>query len=215
LLAFDKPSGLRVIQDGYDKTLPTLVRELEPAWGRLFVVHRLDKDTSGVILFARDAISHRSMNQQFASRQVKKTYQALVVGSPEWDEKTIELPLKVDGDRGHRTVLNEQEGKPASTIVRVLTRFGNYSLVEVHPFTGYTHQIRAHLSAVGFPLLGDPLYRYPPQWSGPRTPSAAIPPFPRTALHAAHISFRHPVSDEWLTIEAPSPSDFRELLDWH
>lgn len=212
LLIVNKPSDLRVIPDGYDPELPTLVRLLEPAWGRLFVVHRLDKDTSGVIIFARNADSHRILNQQFAERQVNKTYWALIVGLPAWETKSIELPLRVNGDRSHRTVADYKEGKPASTKAHVLIRFDSWALVEACPHTGYTHQIRAHLSSVGHPLLGDTLYHYPPRWSGPRVDSATLPVFPRSALHALKVSFHHPVSSEILTFDAPLPDDFQDLL---
>jgi RluA family pseudouridine synthase len=212
LLIVNKPSDLRVIPDGYNPSLPTLVRLLEPMWGRLFVVHRLDKDTSGVIIFARGADSHRSLNQQFAERQVHKTYWALVAGLPGWEAKTIDLPLRINGDRSHRTVVDYKEGKPASTTARVLKRFETWSWVETSPHTGYTHQIRAHLSSIGHPLLGDALYRYPPQWNGPRVDPASLPAFARTALHALEVSFHHPVTAEPLSFKAPLPDDFQVLL---
>ncbi len=208
----DKPSGLRVIPDGYDPSLPTLVRLLEPVWGRLFVVHRLDKDTSGVMIFARSADSHRSLNQQFADRLIKKTYWALVAGLPAWEEKKIDLPLRVDGDRSHRTVTDDKEGKSASTDVLVLRRFSNWALLEVRPHSGYTHQIRAHLSSVGHPLLGDLLYRYPPSWKGTRVVTTALPAIPRTALHALKVTFRHPISSEPMSFEAALPDDMADLL---
>ena len=117
---------------------------------------------------------------------------ALCSGVPDWQDQTINLPLRVDGDRRHRTILDPVNGKPARTEVRLLQSMQTYCLIEARPSTGYTHQIRAHLALVGLPLLGDPLYGYPPSWDGPRADLSALPPFPRTALHAREISFTHP-----------------------
>ena len=185
---------------------------LEPAWGRLFVVHRLDKDTSGVMLFARTEAAHRDLNAQFAERKVQKTYIAFSAGTPAWDVYTAHLPLLMDGDRSHRTVADKEKGKPAVTMLCVLRRFSNYTEIEAKPKTGYTHQIRAHLSTIGFPLLGDPLYRYPPAWTGPRIERSSLPVITRTALHAFNLAFTHPVSGELLSFEAPLPSDLQDLL---
>jgi tRNA pseudouridine32 synthase / 23S rRNA pseudouridine746 synthase len=212
LLAVNKPSGMRVIPDGYDPTLPTLTNVLQAEWGRLFVVHRLDKDTSGILLLARNGQIHRDLDRQFANRQILKIYLALVAGSPEWDEISIDLPLRVDADRQHRTIGDPQRGKPAQTEVRVLRRFPSFTLVEARPHTGYTHQIRAHLSAVGLPLLGDPLYRYPSSWKGARVTAADLPTFARTALHALQITFRHPTAQDELTLKTTLPPDFNDLI---
>jgi RluA family pseudouridine synthase len=182
-------------------------------WGRLFVVHRLDKDTSGVVLFARNADCHRDLNLQFAERQVTKVYWALVAGSPTWETKTIDAPLRINGDRSHRTVVDYKEGKPAISEARLIQQFSEWALIEITPHTGYTHQIRAHLSSLGLPLLGDPLYRYPPQWNGTRIDAHLLPIMARTALHALKISFRHPVSAEIISVQAPIPDDIQNLIN--
>jgi RluA family pseudouridine synthase len=212
VLVVDKPPGLRCISDGYDPNLPTLLGNLQTEWGRLWVVHRLDKDTSGVMLFARTAEAHKSLNAQFEHHQVKKEYHALVMGVPTWETYQISFPLKVDGDRRHRTVCDRVAGKPASTSVAVLQRFANYTLLQALPHSGYTHQIRAHLSSLGFPLLGDPLYRYPSSYTGPRVESTALPLFSRTALHAAAITFFHPLTGLELSFQASYPPDFVAAL---
>ena len=182
LLVVNKPAGLRTIPDGYDPTLPHLSGSLTPEYGRVWTVHRLDKDTSGVIVFARSAESHRSLNAQFSARETRKEYHALVVGLPAWDEQQINLRLRVNGDRRHRTVVDAWRGKPATTSFTVLARYPAYSLalISAQPHTGYTHQIRAHLAAIQFPVLADALYRA--QLPFDITP----PPLPitRTALHA-------------------------------
>jgi tRNA pseudouridine32 synthase / 23S rRNA pseudouridine746 synthase len=212
LLVVNKPPELRTIPDGYDLSLPTLHGILQAEWGKLWVVHRLDKDTSGVILFARNAEAHKSLNTQFEHHQVKKEYHALVIGYPDWDSYCINLPLKVNGDRRHRTICDPGAGKPASTSITVLQRFTDFSLLQAVPTTGYTHQIRAHLSSIGFPLIGDSLYRYPNRYTGPRLENPSLPVFSRTALHAATISFLHPVSAAPLSFQAPYPPDFVQAL---
>ncbi len=212
VLAVNKPAGLRVIPDGYDPTLPTLAALLQPEWGKLWIVHRLDKDTSGVLLFARSAEAHRVLNGQFAQRSVTKIYHALTVGEPAWDTQTINQPLRINGDRAHRTIVDQHNGKPAQTDVRILRRFETYSLVEARPHSGYTHQIRTHLAFVGLPLLGDPLYQYPPTWQGVKVERSTAPAIQRTALHAFQIEFAHPTRGQTLTFLAPYPDDFSALL---
>jgi tRNA pseudouridine32 synthase / 23S rRNA pseudouridine746 synthase len=148
LLVVNKPAGLLSIADGYRPDLPHLARLLQAEFGRVWVVHRLDKDTSGVMLFARDAQTHRELNTQFEQRVVQKEYHAILAGMPEWEQIEIDLPLRVNGDRKHRTVIDHQNGKPARTSARVLERLGLFSLIAAAPHTGYTHQVRAHFAAL-------------------------------------------------------------------
>ena len=200
LLAVNKPAGLPTLPDGYDKSAPCLINLLKQQYDRVWVVHRLDKETSGVIIFARTAEAHRALNIAFDSREVHKVYHALVIGTPQWVEYTIDLPLRPDGDRRHRTVVDRAKGKPAITRVRVLERFTQFALIEARPETGRTHQIRAHVAAIDLPLAGDVLY------------GGAAPIMTRTALHAHTIDCQHPVSHEPLHIAAPYPLDFAEAL---
>jgi RluA family pseudouridine synthase len=214
LLVVQKPSGHLSIPDGYDPYVPHLVGLLEPTFGDLWVVHRLDRDTSGVILFARSADAHRALNQQFENRQVTKIYHALIIGKPGWKEQEIDLPLLPDGDRHHRTTVNARRGKPASTTVRVLETFKNYSLIEAQPHTGYTHQIRAHLSNVGYPIVADTLYgdskpvflsNIKPRYRHSSTPEEPL--LERTALHAWSLEVLHPINLQNLSFQAPYPKD--------
>ena len=200
LLAVNKPAGLPTLPDGYDKTAPCLINLLKQQYGRVWVVHRLDKETSGVIVLARSAEIHRALNLAFDGREVHKVYHAIVTGVPLWETITNDTPLRPDGDRRHRTVIDRQHGKAAITHLRVLERFARQALIEAQPETGRTHQIRVHLAALHLPLAGDALY------GGLRDLIA------RTALHACRIELAHPVEQEVLRVEAPYPLDFTEAL---
>ncbi len=210
LLCINKPAGLLSIRDGYDLSLPFVTKLLEPSFGKLWVVHRLDRDTSGAFVLARLPEIHRALNTAFEGRQVHKIYHAIVKGRPAWDEYLADLPLKIDGDRRHRTIVHPAEGKPAQTEFKVINSNNEFSLIEAHPLSGYTHQIRAHLLALGFPILADPLYASPGQH--PHKSSLAPPPINRLALHAFQLDFQHPVTGRELQITALYPDDFRQVL---
>jgi tRNA pseudouridine32 synthase / 23S rRNA pseudouridine746 synthase len=204
ILAINKPSGLLTIPDGYHPEFPCAVNLLQESQGKLWVVHRLDKETSGVLLFARNARSHKFLNAQFQNRQVQKIYRAIVAGTPDWERQIIDLPLKVNGDRQHRTRVNLADSKPAQTDISVMIRFPGYTLIEARPHTGYTHQIRAHLAASGFPIVSDPLYdRHAPDHGQVIS---------RLGLHAFQISFLRVESTAPLTLIAPYPDDFQAAL---
>lgn len=206
LLAIDKPAGLPSLPDGYNPAAPHVRSLLEPHYGRVWIVHRLDRGTSGVLLLARSAEAHRALNQQFDQRQVTKVYHALVNGSPDWKEKTVDLPLRIDVGHKHRTTIDSLRGKPAVTHLRVLERFAGYTLVEAVPETGRTHQIRAHLAVLGHPLVADELYG--------RSPAGDAPPvMPRLGLHARRLTITHPVLHSMLHFEAPYPEDFSQALE--
>jgi RluA family pseudouridine synthase len=219
ILVVNKPPGLLTLPDGYDPDLPHLAAVLEPDYGPLWIVHRLDKETSGVLVMARHAQAHRQLNTQFATRQISKTYHALTAGNPDWEERTVKLSLQPDGDRRHRTVIAPRVGKASVTRLRVLERFGAYALVEAVPETGRTHQIRTHLAAVGYPITGDALYgdgegvflsKIKPGYHPGKTPEKAI--LERLALHARSLSFVHPMSGEEVMFEAPYPEDLENTL---
>ncbi|MBN2258860.1 MAG: RNA pseudouridine synthase, partial [Anaerolineaceae bacterium] len=115
ILVIDKPAGVLSLPDGYDRSFPHLTSLLAPRFGQLWIVHRLDRDTSGVLVLARTAVAHHDLNDQFRERRVHKTYHALVEPSPAWERMTADIPLRKDGDRQHRTVVDPQRGKPALT----------------------------------------------------------------------------------------------------
>lgn len=209
ILCVNKPSGLLSIPDGYTRSLPHLTQVLEPEFRNLWIVHRLDRDTSGIIVLARNKEAHRNLNMQFTSRSIKKEYRAIVIGQPDWTDLTSNLPLRVNGDRKHRTVASSVSGKAASTRFCVIDSNERFSFVFAYPYSGYTHQIRTHLAATGFPILSDTLYQ----------PSGILPSIdqqlmliPRTALHAAAIRFLLPSSGKTLVLSAPEPPDFLSAL---
>lgn len=207
LLAINKPSSLRVLPDGYHPETEHVRSLLEPLYGRLWIIHRLDKETSGVLVLARSVQAHRALNLQFDRRLVEKTYHALVSGNPTWNEVTIDCPLRVNGDRRHRTVVDFEHGKAAITHCKRIESFETCTLLAVQPRTGRTHQIRAHLAHLGHPILGDPVYGHP------RSQSHQTFLVERLALHAQKLIFHHPVNNRPLRVEAPYPADFHTWLE--
>ncbi len=219
LLVVNKPAGLSTLPDGYTPTLPYLRSILEQQFGRLWTVHRLDKGTSGVLLMARSAEAHRKLNTQFERHSVSKTYHALAIGVPDWAEKTVDRPLRSNGDRQHRTIIDMQAGKPAITHFRVLERFSQACLLEAIPETGRTHQIRAHLSYLGLSIIGDTLYS--PRRAGlsdaDKSPlrqdsSLSAQLGAGIGLHARSLEVDHPLSGERMKFEAPYPDAWTTLL---
>lgn len=202
LLIVNKPAGISVLPEGWEAGAPHLLQQLEGEFGRLWVVHRLDKTTSGVLAFARTADAHRNLNQQFERREAEKTYHTLVTGHPRWEEHTAKHLLRVNVGHKHRTMVDHKNGKPSETAFKVLKRYQDASLIEARPKTGRTHQIRVHLYALGHPILADVLY------SGPETGLIARP-----ALHALALRLQHPETGEWLELHAPYPPDFRYVLE--
>ena len=201
LLAVNKPAGMAAVPGGWEQAGPSLLETLEAERGRLWIVHRLDRVTSGVIVFARSAEAHRTLSQEFESRNVHKTYLAIVCGAPGWNDYACRLPLLVDVGHNHRTVVNKKKGQEALTRFRVRERFTGHALLEASPETGRTHQIRSHLSALGFPILADTLYR--------AEPTDLID---RPALHAQSLRLTHPQSGQPLALTAPYPDDFAAAL---
>jgi RluA family pseudouridine synthase len=201
LLVVNKPAGLSVLPEGWEPDAPYLVKTLEEEYGKIWVIHRIDKITSGIVVFALTAEAHRSLNIQFEKRQVEKKYHAIVNGSPKWDEKVTKFPLRINVGHKHRTVVDNRHGVKAETHFKVLKRGWNFSLLETVLMTGRTHQIRVHAYALGFPLLGDTLY------SAPETDLIQRP-----ALHAQFLAFEHPASAERVSFTAPYPEDLKSAL---
>ena len=201
ILVIHKPAGLPVLPDGWDRDALYLVKLLEAEYGKIRVVHRLDKITSGVMVFARDAETHRALNMQFENHEAEKTYHAILEGNPKWEEKTAKHPLRVDVGHKHRTMVDDKNGKPSETRFRILKRYPAAALAEAKPVTGRTHQVRVHAYALGYPLLGDILYG--------GTESGIIP---RPALHAYTLIVTHPHTNERMIFTAEYPQDFATAL---
>ena len=202
IIVVNKPAGLSVLPEGWDPDASYLRHMLEDKYGKIWVVHRLDKITSGVMIFTRTADAHRELNRQFERHEVEKVYQAIVEGLPPWDERTARHMLQTNVGRKHRTVVVHKRGKNSETHFKVLKRGQAQALVEAHPKTGRTHQVRVHLSALGFPLLGDILYG-----------ASETELIERPALHAQTLGFSHPLTGEYLCFSANPPHDFREVLN--
>ena len=201
LIVLDKPAGLSVLPDGWEQDSQYLVKMLEEKYGKVFIVHRLDKITSGVMVFARAGESHRTLNIQFENHEAQKTYHAILEGNPKWEEKVAKHPLRANVGHKHRTMVDDKRGKPSETRFRVIKRYEHAVLVEAKPKTGRTHQIRVHAYALGHPLVEDILYGSRDRYG-----------IARPMLHAQSLSFLHPATQERLKFSAPRPADFEEAL---
>lgn len=199
VIAVNKPEGLASIPaPGERECLLSLLSAMFPQ--RLYVIHRLDKEASGVILLARNAKAHRFLSGQFSSRSVQKTYVALTHGIIAAGVGIIDRPLREFGSG--RIGVDFQRGKPSLTEFRVLERFTAYTLVELHPRTGRRHQLRAHCYSIGHPIVGDLRY-------GDR---ALQRQFSRLMLHAWKITFILPSGRE-VMVEAPIPESFQAVIE--
>jgi tRNA pseudouridine32 synthase/23S rRNA pseudouridine746 synthase len=209
LLAVDKPPG-RIVIPGRGAPETTLREELEATHGKLWVVHRLDRGTSGVLLFARTAAAHRALSLAFEGRDVAKTYLALVRGHPP-AELVIDAPIAA-GRKGKMRVATGEfasRGKASRTRVRLLEQAGELARVECLPDTGRTHQIRVHLAHAGFPLAFDPDYGS----EVPLANGAGTVVLARTPLHAAALEIPHPTTGERLVLRAPMPADMAAAME--
>jgi 23S rRNA pseudouridine1911/1915/1917 synthase len=208
VLAIHKPSGL-VVHAGAGNHDGTLVNRLVHHFGKLSqvggdmrpgIVHRLDKDTSGVLLVARTDQAHRALAEQFASRTIEKTYLALVRGSVRDETGRVTKPVARDPVRRTRMTCGLGHGRSALTEYRVMQRFDKMTYLEVQIGTGRTHQIRVHLASLAHPVVGDVVYGVAKQ-----------PDAPRLFLHAHRITFDSPAAGK-VTVEAPLPGTLRDWL---
>ena len=209
-LIIDKPPGL-VVHPGSGNADGTLVNGLLFRFGnfrqvgdvfRPGIVHRLDKDTSGVIVVARSAEAHADLVQQFKNREVQKAYLALVIGEISGESGRIVAPIGRHPIRRQKMAVRDNNGRYAASNWKCRKRFTHHTLLELHIETGRTHQIRVHLAHLGFPIAGDLLYG----------PAKDHDMFPRQMLHAWKLSFAHPVTGHKIDAQADLPDDFQTVL---
>ena len=226
MIAVNKAAGLLVAADRWDIEAPRLdlliqkeLPQIAPLCQRLYAVHRIDKDTSGILLYALNAEAHRALNTAFQERKIKKTYRLLIHGRVPEEQFTVDLPLRADGDALHRTVVDKRRGKEAITHFTVLETFRQFSLLEARPVTGRTHQIRAHLAAAGYPIVCDSLYgsgkpvllsELKQQWHG--DVYTEQPLIRRLALHAYQLEGLHPRTREPFSFTAEYAKDFKSTV---
>jgi 23S rRNA pseudouridine1911/1915/1917 synthase len=204
VLVVEKPTGMVVhpAYGHYDGTLADTVAEWQAGRGlsRPWLVHRLDKDTSGLVLFAKSEHALRLCTRQFTRHTVDKRYLALVWGADIADKGTVDAPICRDPEDRHRMIVSSEDGQDSLTSFSVCERHQNSTLVELKPKTGRMHQLRIHMASIGHPIVGDPVY------------ALTHPSAPRLMLHAAMLSIylpgqRHP------TFLAPPPPDFCTVYD--
>jgi 23S rRNA pseudouridine1911/1915/1917 synthase len=232
IAAVNKAAGIAVSPDRWDDSKDRLdklaaaflARRDGKEQFRLYTVHRIDRDTSGLVVFAKDPETHRRLSAAFEERLVKKRYIAVVHGRPAWQETDCDLPLVPNGNKQHMTIIDKYRGKKSQTRFRFLGSAGNYSVIEALPATGRTHQIRVHLASLGHPVVCDSLYgstrpvllsSFKRNWRG--DPLDEKPLLARLGLHAAELvlpDYRPPAAEPApaLTLTAPLSRDMAALI---
>jgi len=222
LVAVNKPAGLLTVPGRRGGvSLREVIGEAAGVTGSLLLVHRLDRQTSGVLVLARTKDAHRALQQQFQQRQVRKEYLAVVRGEPATDRGTVDVLMAPHGRVTGKMTVKLKKGKHSQTDWEVVERFGEAALVRCVPLTGRQHQIRVHLAHIGLPLLVDPLYGkaetfYLSSLKPGYRPSGRHeerPLIDRLTLHAHVLAFTHPRDGRPIRIEAPLPKDFRATLE--
>jgi len=219
LVVVNKPAGM-IVHPGAGVGAGTLVAALLNRYDadglstvggplRPGIVHRLDKETSGVLVIARNDAAHHKLVEEFGTRKVEKTYLALLHGKVKGENGRIELPVSRDLHRRSRMTARRREGRQARTDWHVRLRLGAFTFIEADLHTGRTHQIRVHFSALGYPVVGDTLYGAPRQ---ERIASHLLPPLGRNFLHATRIAFGHPRTGKRVEFRAPVPEELSSYL---
>ncbi len=194
IVVVNKPSGLLSVPGRGEHLADCLITRVQAVFPQALLVHRLDRDTSGVMVFALSPHAQRNLSMQFEKRSTKKTYVARVWGRLEPKTGTVDLPLIVDWPNRPRQMVDHENGKPAITDWRVLRYGDNETRVRLMPRTGRSHQLRVHMLALGHPILGDPLYA-----------EGAAQDFPRLMLHSEELRIKHPESGKGMAFRAKVP----------
>ncbi len=222
LLIINKNPNILTIPDRYNIFIPNLQQILELKYKKIFVVHRLDKETSGAIIFAKNELAHKELTKQFFNREVKKTYFLVTHGVVPLDEGKIDLPIKENSNNPQKVRIDFKEGKPSITEYKVLERFKNFTFIEAKPITGRRHQIRIHFSTIGYPLVADKLYSRKDKFFLSeikknykfKKNKKEKPIIERTSLHSYKIEFYHFRKNQILTFTAEPPKDFDLLVKY-
>lgn len=194
-----KPSGLLSVPGRGPEKQECLLSHLQTLYPDIKIVHRLDMDTSGLMVLALNADTHRALSRQFQERDTSKTYHAVCAGKPTAQAGTLHLPMRCDWLRRPLQMIDFKQGKSAQTHWKVLQQYGDRFLVELTPITGRSHQLRLHMKSLGHPILGDNLY----------ADEIALNQSNRLLLHASHLGLTHPRSQKWL--EFNHPADFLDF----
>ena len=241
LIAFNKPSGMLVAPDRWDKKRENLMGLIHDKMGHgVANVHRLDADTSGILLCTKEKSALDFVSGQFQSKTVRKVYHAICVGLPDPElfvrsedpDDAPPVPLGENDFFVDRDLIDDEEqpgrmravrkhGKSSQTVVKVLERFQKFSFVECHPLTGRTHQLRVHLQYSGMPILNDPFYgdlsielKLSDLKRGYKGRIDEKPLITRLALHASRLTVKHPVTKEMVVVDAPLPNEFEVALKY-
>lgn len=220
IVAFNKPSGLLTIPHRFYRELLSLHKEAEKQYGKLFIVHRIDKDTSGAIIFAKNEVAHRHYSMAFQNRQVQKHYRALCVGNPVNEEGVIITGIMEHPTIKGKMVIN-RKGKEAHSEYKVLEKWPGYAYLEVAIYTGRTHQIRVHMQSLGTPIIADDIYgdgkplmlsSFKKKFNDSGNYDEEKPLLNRMALHAYELIIPN-LEEELIHITAPIPKDFKATIN--
>jgi len=196
LIVVSKPSGLLSVPGRGEDKADSMSTRVQAEYPDALVAHRLDRDTSGLLVFPRGSATHRRLSLMFEKREMDKSYVAVVIGKLEHEQGEVNMPLMVDWPNRPRHIVDAANGKPAQTRYKVISfdAASNTSRVALEPITGRTHQLRVHMQALGHPIVGDTLYG-----------GNAAGQLPRLLLHAHTLDFTHPVTDKTLKLISPLP----------
>ena len=221
IVVVNKPPHFLSIPDRYRPELYNVYNMLQEKYGEIYTVHRIDKETSGIMVFARTPEAHKHLNDQFVNRETSKIYLAVIDGVPYEDEGTIDKPIKNNPGKSGQMMVHP-DGKASLSKYTVIEKFKRYAVVDVQIFTGRTHQIRVHLKSIGHPLMIDNLYGnteafYLSSIKKKRfnleKQTEEKPLMSRTCLHAKALGITHPATGKKVKFEAPLPKDIKALLN--
>ena len=223
IFAVNKPGNLLVHKAGRSitKNLAFLLRHASgnPSYASAHAVSRLDRETSGLVLFSKDLQCLKKLHRDFAAKTVTKEYLAIVHNAPKENKCTVDLAIGQDSASAvtYKFRIDQKNGKEAITHVEILSVCGSHTLVRAMPVTGRTHQVRIHLASIGCPVVGDKLYGMAESdylaWRNDPEGHASLLEFPRQALHCRRLGFVHPVTKQEMNLEAPVPEDMKGLME--